>query len=187
MATSKGQRAGIWIITGALIIGTLAGFAAMVLVPQNEQTDQAKQEKAYQDALAAYQKQIEEARKKNRPLKGYEVTKFDAKKVKELKVEVLKAGTGEKLKSTSKISANYFGWQADGTIFDSTNKEGKTTPAEFSLSEVIEGWKEGLTGQRVGSTVRLTIPSDMAYGDTDDGMGSPTGPLQFIVEVKALK
>jgi hypothetical protein len=31
MATSRSQRMGIWIITGALVIGTLGSFAVLVL------------------------------------------------------------------------------------------------------------------------------------------------------------
>lgn len=107
--------------------------------------------------------------------------------VKELKVEVLKQGSGETLASDSSIKANYFGWTSDGKIFDSTNKEGSAvTPIEFSLGGVIEGWTKGLTGQKVGSTVKLTIPAEQAYGSTDTGSGQPTGPLVFIVEIKEL-
>lgn len=186
MATSKNQRMGIWIITGALVLGTLAGFAAMILVPKNEQTDQQRQEKAYEEMMAQYAEQQKEDRKKNRPLKGHEAKPFDGDEIEKLKVEVLEKGEGKKLKADSTISANYFGWMPDGTIFDSTNKEGKTEPTEFALDKVIEGWAKGLTGVRVGSVVRLTVPSDMAYGDTDNGMGSPTGPLKFIIEVKEL-
>jgi peptidylprolyl isomerase len=122
----------------------------------------------------------------NRPLDGYSATSFDADSVKELKVETLVEGSGETLKEDSKISATYFGWTSDGKIFDSSNKDGTVTPAEFGLGQVISGWKEGLTGVKVGSTVKLTIPADMAYGSTDTGTGQPVGPLQFIVEVKEL-
>ena len=107
--------------------------------------------------------------------------------MKELKVEVLKQGEGETLAADSTISANYFGWTSDGKIFDSTNKEGsEVTPAQFGLDGVIKGWTEGLTGQKVGSVVKLTIPADKAYGAIDDGSGRPVGPLVFIVDIKEL-
>lgn len=183
MATSTAQRVGIWVIAVALIVGTLAGFIAMILAPQNEATDAAKQQEEYERMLKEYQ---EEQQKANRPLDGYKTDTFDADQVSELKVEVLKQGSGETLKADSKISANYFGWTADGKIFDSTNKNGTVTPAEFGLDGVIEGWTEGLTGQKVGSVVRLTIPADKAYGSTDDGTGRPVGPLKFVVEIKEL-
>lgn len=188
MATSKSQRIGIWIIVAFFTISTFAMFIAMILQPQNDATDLANSQAEYEQQLAEYKKQQEEARKLNRPLDGYEATAFDKASVTELKVETLVQGEGAEVKADSTISANYFGWTFDGQIFDSTKKEGKdVTPAEFPLNGVIKGWTEGLTGVKVGSVVRLTIPADKAYGDKDTGMGQPVGPLMFIVEVKELK
>jgi FKBP-type peptidyl-prolyl cis-trans isomerase len=183
MATSTAQRAGIWIIAVVLTIGTVAGFIAMILAPQNEAADVAKQQEEYQRMLREYQ---EEQQKANQPLEGYSASEFKADQVTELNVEVLRKGSGAKLTKDSTIKANYFGWTSDGKIFDSTNKDGTVTPIEFSLNGVIEGWTEGLTGVNVGSIVRLTIPADKAYGATDDGSGRPVGPLKFVVEVKEL-
>jgi hypothetical protein len=42
MATRKSQRIGIWVIAGALTIGTLGGFIAMVLAPKNAASDKAR-------------------------------------------------------------------------------------------------------------------------------------------------
>jgi peptidylprolyl isomerase len=185
MATSKAQRAGIWVIAGALTIGTMAGFVAMIIAPQNEAADQKKAEKEYQQMMEEAQKA---QRAQNEPLKGYEAQEFDKDTVKELKVTYRKKGTGTKVKSTDTISASYFGWDSSGTIFDSTKKkETKTsTPVEFGLQNVIEGWTKGLTGVPVGSTVELTIPGDMAYGNTDNGDGRPFGPLKFIVTIEKI-
>ena len=191
MATSTTQRTGIWIIAIVLTIGTIAGFNAMILQPQNEAKDMATQQAEYDKMLAQYQEEQKKAREENakasQPLDGYRAKAFNAASVKELKVETLKKGTGATLKEDSTISANYFGWTSDGKIFDSSKKNGTTTPAEFSLTGVIPGWTEGLTGVTVGSTVRLTIPTDKAYGETAAETGNPEGPLQFIVVVKELK
>lgn len=191
MATSTAQRTGIWIIAIVLTIGTIAGFIAMIMAPGNEAKDAAKQQADYQKMLKDYQAQQQKAREENakasQPLDGYAAEPFDPASVTALKVETLVPGTGETLKSDSTISANYFGWTSDGKIFDSSKKNGTTTPAEFSLNGVIKGWTEGLTGAKVGSTIKLTIPADKAYGATDDGSGNPVGPLMFIVEIKELK
>jgi FKBP-type peptidyl-prolyl cis-trans isomerase FkpA len=184
MATSTAQRTGIWIIAIVLTIGTVAGFIAMILAPQNEATDAERQQAEYEQMMKEYQA---EQQKANQPLDGYAAEPFDAASVTDLKVETLKEGTGEQLADDATISANYFGWTSDGKIFDSSKKSGTTTPIEFSLNGVIAGWKEGLTGVKVGSTVKLTIPADKAYGSTDDGSGRPVGPLQFIVEIKEKK
>jgi FKBP-type peptidyl-prolyl cis-trans isomerase len=188
MATQTSQRIGIWVIAVVMLVGTLAGFAAMILIPQNETTDAQTQQKAYEDYVAQMKKAQEERQKSLRPLDGYSAEAFDAKSVSELKTDVLKQGDGEVLDENSTLKINYFGWTADGKIFDSTNIDGKTTPNEtLALNGVIEGWKKGLVGHKVGSTVKLTIPSSMAYGDTDTGMGQPTGPLVFIVEILGKK
>jgi peptidylprolyl isomerase len=187
MATKKSQRIFIWVIAIVMTVGTVAGFVAMMIAPGNQKIDQAAQEKA----LADYQKQLVEQQKahaaSSKPLDGYSAQAFDKASVTGLNVETLVEGTGEALKADSSISANYFGWTSDGQIFDSSNQNGTVTPAEFSLAQVIKGWTEGLTGVKVGSIVRLTIPADKAYGDTDTGNGQPVGPLMFIVEVKELK
>lgn len=180
MATSKSQRIGIWVIAVVLAVGTIGSFFVAILANNNSEKDQ-------ENAKKQYQQLIDEQRKANKPLDGYQAEKFDKSSVTELKVETLKEGDGQVLAADSTITANYFGWTADGKIFDSTNKNGTTTPIDFSLAQVIKGWTEGLTGVKVGSTVKLSIPADKAYGDIDDGTGRPVGPLMFIVEVKAVK
>ena len=128
-----------------------------------------------------------EAQMPKEPLPGYEATPFDRSAVTELKVEVLKQGDGPVASEQSTVNTNYFGWTSDGKIFDSSSNGGVATPVSFPLSGVIPGWTKGLTGIKQGSVVKLVIPGDMAYGNTDDGSGRPFGPLAFIVELKEVK
>lgn len=122
------------------------------------------------------------------PLTGYSAEPFDAASVTELKVETLKAPTGDTAATpASTVTANYFGWTSDGKIFDSSQRGGTATPIPFSLSGVISGWTEGLTGAKAGGVYKLTIPADKAYGATDDGSGRPFGPLMFIVDVQKVE
>ena len=120
-------------------------------------------------------------------LPGHSAAPFDAASVTELKVETLAEGDGPAATAESTVSANYFGWTSDGKIFDSSSKGGVATPIDFPLSGVIKGWTQGLTGVKQGSTVKLTIPADLAYGATDNGDGRPFGPLAFIIELKSVK
>ncbi|WP_394937688.1 FKBP-type peptidyl-prolyl cis-trans isomerase [Psychromicrobium sp. YIM B11713] len=118
---------------------------------------------------------------------------FDAKQVPSVKipsgdapdnliVKVLKEGTGDTLEATDSINANYTGWTwSDSKQFDSSYSKG--SPIKFGLNQVIAGWTQGLTGQKVGSTVLLVIPTPLAYPSATEGSGSPVGPLVFVVDI----
>lgn len=186
MSTTRSQRIGIWVIAVVMVVGTIGSFFVVIFANNNAVKEQADQQKLMED----YQKQMEAAAAKNaeasKPLEGYSAEPFDAASVKELKVETLVQGDGVEATESSTVNANYFGWTADGKIFDSTNKDGTVTPIDFGLNQVIQGWTKGLTGVKAGSTVKLVIPADQAYGTTTQG-GQPAGPLTFIVELKEVK
>lgn len=169
------------------VVGFIFSSAAITIlaVMESGKTDNSAQQQA--DLMKQIQEQQQAANAQKEPLPGFAAEPFDGAAVSELKVEVLKEGDGETAAAESTVSANYFGWSADGKIFDSSNKAGKVTPVDFPLSGVIAGWTEGLTGIKAGSTVKLTIPAEKAYGAEDKGDGRPFGPLAFIVELKEVK
>lgn len=185
--TTRGQRIAIWIIALILTVGTIGSFIMIALANNNQAIDDAASEQSYQEQLAAYEQMIKEQAVANaansQALDGYSVSTFDSASVTQLGVEVLSSGTGIEVKETDTIRASYFGWLSDGTIFDSSYKKdaGGDSPLEFSLMQVIEGWTEGIAGQRTGSVVRLTIPSGLGYGATGSGIIPANAPLQFIV------
>lgn len=176
--TKRMQRIAIWIIAIILGLGTIGSLLIVAL-----------QYKNYNDEVAEYQKIMTEQKKEAQKtadnsdaLAGYSADVFSASDVKKLNVEVLTPGSGKTIKKTDKLKISYFGWMPDGTIFDSTTKKGKTdSSSEMSLNSVITGWQEGLTGQKVGSVVRLTIPSDKAYGENGSGIIPANTPLKFII------
>jgi FKBP-type peptidyl-prolyl cis-trans isomerase FklB len=84
-----------------------------------------------------------------------------------LQYVVLKEGAGPKPVATDKVKCDYEGKLIDGTVFDSSIKQGK--PIEFAVNGVIRGWTEALQLMPVGSQYRLFIPSDLAYGDQQMG------------------
>jgi FKBP-type peptidyl-prolyl cis-trans isomerase len=186
MATSKSQRIGIWVIAGVLLVGTLGSFIAMMLAPANQQIDQ--EEFAKQQAAAQQDQQAaaEERAKSAQPLDGYSAAPFDAASVSELKKEVLVQGSGDAVKESDTINVSYFGWLASGQIFDSSKRSGTNAPIELPLNGVISGWTEGLKGEKVGSTVKLTIPSAKAYGSQASGSIPADSPLAFIVTINGI-
>jgi len=99
-----------------------------------------------------------------------------------LKVKVLKPGTGkDHPKDNDRVSVHYSGWTKDGKMFDSSVARG--TPTTFGVNEVIPGWTEALKLMVIGEKARLWIPAKLAYGDTPQRPGAPTGDLTFDVEL----
>jgi FKBP-type peptidyl-prolyl cis-trans isomerase FkpA len=96
-------------------------------------------------------------------------------------------GTGTTLTGTPTIRVYYNGYLANGSRFD--GNVGATNPATFGLAGLIEGWKVGLQGMKVGGKRRLVIPSSLGYRSTAqrDGAGRVIIPansnLVFDIEL----
>ncbi len=104
--------------------------------------------------------------------------------VKNMKVEILKEGSGEASKIGDKVTVDYVGTLTDGTKFDSSIDRG--TPFSFVLGEnrVIQGWELGLLGMQVGEKIRLTIPPELAYGSQGvSGAIPPNATLIFEIDL----
>ena len=99
-----------------------------------------------------------------------------------LQYEVIKMGDGEKPQLTDTVECHYHGTLINGQVFDSSMDRGQT--AKFPLQGVIKGWTEVLQLMPVGSKWKVTIPSDLAYGDRGAGeMIQPGSTLVFIIEL----
>ena len=99
-----------------------------------------------------------------------------------MQYQVLKEGTGAKPQKNSRIKAHYKGSLLNGKEFDSSYK--RNQPFTAPLNALIKGWQEAIPLMNVGSTWRLWIPSDLAYGDRGAGGDIPGGAtLQFDIEL----
>jgi FKBP-type peptidyl-prolyl cis-trans isomerase FkpA len=98
-----------------------------------------------------------------------------------LQYEIITEGDGPKPVETSTVSVFYEGTLLDGTIFDSSYDTGDTVT--FPLNQVIPGWTEGLQLMPVGSTFKFYVPSNLAYGDRDNGPIPANSTLIFKVEL----
>ncbi|NMC51584.1 FKBP-type peptidyl-prolyl cis-trans isomerase [Candidatus Kuenenbacteria bacterium] len=105
----------------------------------------------------------------------------------ELQIETLTPGQGEPIVAGQTAVVHYTGWLTDGTKFDSSVDRG--TPFEFVVGAgaVIAGWDQGVIGMKVGEKRKLTIPSDLAYGDAGVGPIPPKATLVFEVELLTIK
>ena len=104
-----------------------------------------------------------------------------------LVIEDLVVGDGTEAQDYNKVVVNYTGTLEDGSIFDSSLKPGRT-PFTFTLGagSVIKGWELGVKGMKVGGKRKLTIPSDLGYGDNGAGNVIPPGAT-LIFEVELLE
>ncbi|PHN05884.1 peptidylprolyl isomerase [Flavilitoribacter nigricans DSM 23189 = NBRC 102662] len=101
-----------------------------------------------------------------------------------LQYEVLQAGDGALPQPTDRVTVHYHGTLLDGTVFDSSVDRGQ--PATFGVTQVIQGWVEGLQLMPLGSKWRLYIPYDLAYGER--GAGGKIGPYSTLIfDVELLK
>lgn len=204
MATSKQQRIGILIIMIVMVVGTLGGFVAMIFANKNYATEQAayeKLQKEYEEKNKAYEAKVaaqtKELSDKYYPILSQytdRVTAFDRDSVTALLSEDLLVGDGEEITGTTKFAAYYILWGPEGKAIEQSIDTAKSQlnapmPVETGLDNaaLIDGWKEGMKGMKIGGVRELSIPSDKAYGEagSKDSNGkekiAPNTPLKFIV------
>ncbi|MET1134342.1 MAG: FKBP-type peptidyl-prolyl cis-trans isomerase [Aeromicrobium sp.] len=107
---------------------------------------------------------------------------------KDVLVKVLEEGDGKVVKSGDSLTVNYQGstWEDKGKVFQQTfGKDGQ--PAQLSTDQVVQGFKAGVVGQKVGSTVLINIPAEYGYG-TEASEGNELGgkTLLFVVEIVSI-
>ena len=141
---------------------------------QLQQEMQAKRDNVANEEKIKGQKFLEE-NKKNPDVK---VTESG------LQYKIVTQGNGPKPTATSKVTVKYKGTLLDGTVFDSTEKQGGE-PISFGLNQVIRGWTEGLQLMPTGSKYIFYIPSGLAYGDQGAG-GVIPGGATLIFEIELL-
>lgn len=91
--------------------------------------------------------------------------------------EIIKQGDGECPPHNANVTVHQRAMIANGKVLDDTYKE--NTPMEFCLSEVIEGYSEGLQMMPLGSRYKFVIPPDLAWGKK--GSGGRIGPNAVVV------
>lgn len=192
----KSQRIGILIIMIVMLVGTIGGFIAMMVQPGNEAKDQAAFEaasKQYQAATAEHQTRVdaqaaELSKTHYTSLVAHRsrVGVFSADGINELQATDLVVGAGEEVKDDTSFATYYIGWKPDGTIFDQSI-DNDSLKAPFPIdgpakASVIEGWRKGLIGMKIGGIRELTIPAAQAYGEAGQGESIPPNtPLKFII------
>jgi len=139
----------------------------------NERRRQARRQEE-SDNLAASQAFLEQ----NKSAQGVVTTESG------LQYIVMTEGKGAKPKATDKVKVHYHGTLPDGTVFDSSRDRGE--PAQFAVTGVIKGWTEALQLMRVGSTYKIFVPPELAYGRR--GTRGPIGPnMALVFEIELME
>jgi FKBP-type peptidyl-prolyl cis-trans isomerase FklB len=94
-----------------------------------------------------------------------------------LQYRVIETGNGPRPGSDDTVRVHYHGTRIDGSVFDSSVERGQ--PAEFPLTGVIPGFREGISLMSVGSHWQLAVPSELAYGER--GAGADIGPNETLL------
>lgn len=178
-----------------MLLSTVGMYVAMALGSKNPQPVAPEQKIAQQKMMEKYQKYLDEqkkymdkisqelSKKYYSEFKQYQNNnaKFDNGSIKEVTVKDLKVGTGAELKKGVEYRAYYLGWKSDGKIFDSSfDKDSLKAPLNGGEG-LIEGWKEGIEGMKIGGIRQIEIPAAKAYGDKKQGDIPANSDLKFII------
>jgi FKBP-type peptidyl-prolyl cis-trans isomerase len=88
-------------------------------------------------------------------------------------------GTGVEAKTGDRVEIHYTGSFPDGKTFDTSRDRNQTFKFRLGAGEVIKGFDLGVSGMKVGGTRKVTIPSDLGYGER--GAGGVIPPNQTLV------
>ena len=105
----------------------------------------------------------------------------------ELQIETITQGQGAPIATGQTAVVHYTGWLTDGTKFDSSVDRGTLFEFTLGAGQVIPGWDQGVLGMKVGEKRKLTVPSNLAYGDAGVGPIPGKATLVFEVELLAIK
>ena len=99
----------------------------------------------------------------------------------ELLLSVLTPGDGDVVKSGDNVTVNYQGTSWDTKkIFDQSYGG---DPATFSTGGVIPGFEAALVGQKVGSSIIVSIPPELAYGTDPNAHELGGQTLVFVIDI----
>lgn len=202
LKTSIWQRVVIVIVAILLLGSTVLTYMFIVMSSSSSKQSQGERLAALQAEYEAKADEIQVAgealsSKYFDELLSYQdrVKSFNAATANSEKLQItdLKEGTGEQLKENdNNYMAYYIGWCPDGSLLDSSfvykDEENKLDPVSLKSpliapSSLIEGWTQGVVGMKLGGVRQLSMPGEMAYGDTvgDKYCGMSNAPLRYVV------
>jgi FKBP-type peptidyl-prolyl cis-trans isomerase len=106
----------------------------------------------------------------------------------QLLIEVLVEGSGEAIQNGQTAVVHYTGTLTDGKVFDSSIPRNEPFEVVLGKGMVIQGWDIGLLGMKKGEKRKITIPPDLAYGESGfPGVIPPNSTLIFDVTLVEIR
>jgi len=100
----------------------------------------------------------------------------------ELETTDLIVGEGSEAVSGGNVEVHYLGVDYDtGEEFDSSWSRGETI--RFPLNNLIQAWREGIPGMKVGGRRQLVCPPHLAYGPAGGGHPLSGKTLVFVIDL----
>lgn len=196
LKTSPKQRIFIALIAVIMVGSIIASYAAIVINgskasgSDESQIDEAKILQYEDDYMAKRDELTEAAQADYNTFIQYksEVKAYNETAANEEGVQTrdLLKGAGEKLaEGDNNYLAYYVGWCADESVFDSSFDD-NDNPTGFTKilnpsAGMIEGWNQGIVGMHLGGVREITIPGELAYGESREICGGTNKPLRFLV------
>ena len=198
LKTSVKQRIFIGLIAVLMLGSIIAGYAAIILnggssISSDSGVDEAKvaeYQAAYDEVQAKFIEATRDDYNKFIAYKG-EIKAYNETSANEggLQTRDLYKGSGDKITDDTEYLAYYVGWCADESVFDSSfdNNDNPTAFTKILDASVgmIEGWTQGVKGMHLDGVREITVPGELAYGDSMEICGGKNKPLKFIVMAKA--
>lgn len=98
--------------------------------------------------------------------------------------KINREGSGDYPSKGKNVSVHYRGMLLDGTVFDSSYQRNQPIVFPLGMGQVIKGWDEGIALLKRGSSAKLVVPSELAYGPKGaGGVIPPDASLIFEVEL----
>lgn len=100
----------------------------------------------------------------------------------DLVIEDIVVGDGAEAVDGGTVTVHYLGVDYDtGDEFDSSWSRGQSI--SFPLGNLIQGWKLGIPGMKVGGRRKLTVPPQLAYGPAGSGHRLSGRTLIFVIDL----
>lgn len=197
LKTSGKQRFFIILIAILMLGSIIAGYAAIIL-NGTANTSSSSETEIDEEKIAEYEAEYEaKVAEFSEATKGdfeefiaykSEIKAFNENSANEsgIQTKELKTGSGETINTDgSNYLAYYVGYCADESVFDSSFDDNDSPTAFAKILDptlgMIEGWNLGVEGMKTGGIRRITIPGELAYGDSMEICGGYNKPLRFVV------